>query len=148
VLKRGTPFAVRLRDDPVRGNTPAGQPIEGTVLSALAGDGGSIPCTGWTIVGTVTRIDLPMRPDGAASWLLSFRELRPPTGRSIGIHAEAKFAAQQAKRHAPGVVAGGAIAGAILDRQLDKEGIRPPAGEGPEVLARLISELRVARPGD
>jgi len=148
VLTRGTAFAVRLRDDPARGEARVGQPVEGTVLSALAGDGGSIRCAGWTVVGAVTRIDPPARPDGEATWVLSFRELRPPAGSAIAIRAEASLAGRQARSRSPGVVAGGAIAGAILDRQLAREGIRSPAGEGPEVVARLVGELRLPRSGD
>lgn len=146
VLERGTAFAVRLRDDLARGSARVGQPVEGTVLSALAGDAGTVPCTGWTALGTVARIDPPARAGATETLLLRFRELRSPAGRTIGIRAEATLVPQRAASRSLGVVAGGAVAGAILDRELAKEG-RLPAGPGPELVAHLVAELRLPRGG-
>ncbi len=146
VLKRGTTFAVRLHGDLPRGSARVGQPVEGTVLSALAGDDGSIPCTGWTAIGTVARIDPPARGESIETALLLFRELRSPEGQTIGIRAEATLVPQRAASRSLGIVAGGAVAGAILDRELDKSG-RPPPGPGPELVARLVVELRLPRTG-
>ena len=53
---------------------------------------------------------------------------------------------QRSASRSLGVVAGGAVAGAILDRELEKGG-RRPAGPGPELVAHLVVELRLPRGG-
>jgi hypothetical protein len=145
VLARGTSFAVRLATDVDRARAQPGQPIEGTVVSALAGEGGSLPASGWTIAGAVAPGKPPPARGRGGSHAIAWRALRPPGQPPIAIRAETVLSDLPDRGLPPGVVSGRAIAGAILDRELERKGIRPAPGPGAVVVARLLADLRLPR---
>ncbi|MBP1611361.1 MAG: hypothetical protein H6Q01_24 [Acidobacteria bacterium] len=93
VVAEGTTFSVRIANDLSGKDSKIGQRVKGTLLSNLKGEGGTLPCQGWTIVGTVAEI---VPPESKNSRIVGNKT----TGRNVGI------------------VAGSAVAGAILGKQL------------------------------
>jgi hypothetical protein len=145
VLERGTRLAVRLAEDFDPSRAQPGEPIDGTVVSALRGDGGSLPANGWAIAGAVAvREPAPARGRATAQ-AIAWCTLRPPGRPAIAIRAETVLPDPPAPGRRPGVVSGGAIAEAILDRERERMGMRPAPGRGAVVAARLQAELRLPR---
>jgi hypothetical protein len=129
VIPSGTTFGVRIENDLAGDSSKVGQKVKGTMLANLKGEGGTIPCAGWTVRGTVAGIVPPGAKNQPGSMVLSFSELRTDDGRVILIDAEATVGANKTTGRNVGIVAGSAVAGAILGKQLgNKSGTNAAIG--------------------
>jgi hypothetical protein len=129
VIARGTTFAVRMEKDLAGDSSKVGQKVKATMLANLKGEGGTIPCAGWTVSGTVAGIVPPGAKNKPGTMVLSFSELRTDDGRGIPIDAEVTIGANKTTGRNVGIVAGSAVAGAILGKQLgNKSGTNAAIG--------------------
>ena len=118
VVAEGTTFSVRIANDLSGKDSKIGQRVRGTLLSNLKGEGDTLPCQGWTIVGTVAEIVPPESKNRPGEMVLTFHELRTDDGRTFPLQAATRIVGNKTTGRNVGIVAGSAVAGAILGKQL------------------------------
>jgi hypothetical protein len=95
-----------------------GTPFEARPQEPLWIDGKKVPMDRWVLLGTVTAVMKPQKKkDRPGELELTFHAVRTEAGEEIPVEAFASELAGSTRKRNIGIVAGGAVLGAIIGKQ-------------------------------
>jgi hypothetical protein len=117
-LAAGTELEIELIDSVSTRDASAGQTVRARFARGVDVDGRRVPLKRWTLVGRVTLVLHPERKGDRAGGLeLAFETVVTDTGDEYPLAAVATGVAGDTKKRNVGVIAGGALVGAIIGKK-------------------------------